>query len=228
MTDQAYGHQIPNDSSSDVGAVSAIVRAMMARMDTMKLVMVKKVTGGGEGNPAGTVDVQPLVQQIDGNGYGTDHGIVPGIPWSRLQAGKSGLICDPVVGDIGYVVAADRDTSKVRNTKAVALPGSRRRFKIADGVYAGSILGAAPTCYVLFTPDGHIKIVDVDGNVIQSSASGWTITPRSGQPVTVNGDIHATGAIIAGFGGIDQVGLQTHLHTSAAPGSPTSAPTPGS
>jgi phage gp45-like len=44
--------------------------------------------------------------------------------------------------------------------------------------------------------------------------------------LTVMGAITATGDITAGFGGADQVTLQTHKHTSGSPGSPTSSPIP--
>lgn len=204
MADDAfgYGHEEPNDSADLPNSILFQMQMQMAKMDTMKPVKVMKVTGGGEGNPAGTVDVQPLVSQIDGNGYGTPHGTVPGIPWSRLQAGTNAIIMDPKVGDFGYVVAADRDISKVKNTMDFALPGSRRRFNIADGVYAGNLFGPAPTCYLLFKPDGHLKAVDVDGNVVETSSTGISFTPASGNPVTVNGSLVVTQNLQLG-GGIE-------------------------
>jgi hypothetical protein len=249
---QGYGNAFPGDSNSELGAVAFVVRQMVGQMSTMKLVKVVAVHGGGEGQPAGTVDVQPLVSQIDGNGYGTPHGTVPGLPWSRAQGGKAGIICDPVVGDVGYVVAADRDISKVKSTKAAALPGTRRQFDIADGVYAGSCLNAAPTTYLLFTPDGYFKFVDASGNVIQSSATGIAITPMGGQPVTVNGalvvtgnlqlagtieaqagglyggNIATSGSVTAGSGTGDSVTLQGHKHAGVQTGAgSTLAPTAG-
>ena len=71
MTDAGfgYGQEIPNDSGSDFGAVAFVCRQLIAQISTMKLVKVVAVNGGGV-NPAGTVDVQPLVSQIDGNGNG--------------------------------------------------------------------------------------------------------------------------------------------------------------
>jgi hypothetical protein len=189
----AVGHQVPEDSGSKLQGVAFQIRQILAKYDTMKLVKVIAVhAGSGDPPAAGTVDVQPLVSQIDGNGNTTAHGTVPGIPWSRIQGGKNAIVCDPVVGDVGWVVAADRDTSAVRNTKAVGPPGSRRRFNIADGIYAGGCLNAAPTCYIEFTTDGHFKIVDVDGNMLQSSATGWTATPKSGQPFTISGSLVVT------------------------------------
>lgn len=190
-----YGHEEPNDSADLSNAILFAAQMLVAKMSTMKPVKVLAVTGGGVGQPAGTVDVQPLVSQIDGNGFGTPHGTVPGLPWSRVQAGTNAIIMDPIVGDFGYVVAADRDISKVKSTKAPALPGSRRKFNIADGIYAGNIFGAAPTCYLLFKPDGHVKVVDVDGNVVETSSTGIALTPASGQPVTVAGNMVVTGNI---------------------------------
>lgn len=59
------------------------------------------------------------------------------------------------------------------------------------------------------------------GMSVTLSASGIAINP-AGQPVTIDGDLHVSGAVIAGYGGADQVGVQTHLHPSN--GAP---PTPG-
>jgi hypothetical protein len=251
-TSFGYGHEQPNDSADDHNAVAFVCRQLIAKLRTMVPVKVMAVhPGTGSPPAAGTVDVLPLVSQIDGNGYGTPHGTVPGIPWSRTQGGKSAIICDPVVGDIGWISVADRDMSKVKSTKAAALPGSRRRHDLADGVYAGSILNAAPTCYVQFTTDGHFKFVDVDGNMLVSSSTGWVITPKSGQSVTINGNlivdqnlqlsgsiqsvtgstyggvIQTAGNIVAGAGTAGQVDMLFHTHTSESPGSQTSAPTPG-
>ncbi len=165
-----YGQEVPNDSGSEYAAIAFVVSQMTARMNTMKLVQVKAVHGGGVA-AGGTVDVLPLVQQIDGNAYGTPHGIVYGLPWQRIQGGKNAIICDPFVDDIGYVVASDRDVSKVKNqapgfsTKVGFVPSTRRRFDIADGVYAGGCLNVAPEQYIIFTGTG-IRIVDGDGNSV--------------------------------------------------------------
>jgi phage gp45-like len=50
--------------------------------------------------------------------------------------------------------------------------------------------------------------------------------------VELTGDLHVQGAIIAGYGGGDQVGLQTHIHTQGGDShgdseAPTAPPEPG-
>lgn len=170
-----YGQANPNDASTELTGIAFVVSQMIAEMSIMTLVQVKSVTGGGVA-PAGTVSVQPLVSQIDGNGYGTPHGVVPNIPWSRVQGGKNAVICDPAIGDIGYVVSADRDISKVKNIAAAALPGSRRRNDICDGVYAGGLgFGVTPNQYLIFTSTG-VRLIDVNGNSIALTNTGFTFT----------------------------------------------------
>lgn len=253
------GFQTPNDTASDVNAVAFAVRRIMAMFDTMKLVRVVKVTPG-TGTPPGPtfVDVKPLVQQVDGNGNAVAHGIVPNIPVRRLQGGAGAIIMDPKVDDVGYVVAADRDSSKVKNAGGKeSPPGSRRTFNIADGVYEGAVLMTPPETYLWIKDDGSFKFAAKGGWVLESDASGnaamtsdggsvgvtlnadgtlklaaaggfvlqtdgsgnVAITPGGGT-VTLNGALHATGAIIAGFGGADQVGLQTHAHFGTSGGAP--------
>lgn len=203
-----YGQQDPNDASDDFNKTSFLVRQMIGRMDTMKLVQVKAVhpaEGDGEVKAAGTVDVQPLVNQIDGGANATPHGTVYGIPWSRNQGGKNAVVCDPEVGDIGYVVVSDRDISALKAAKKRSNPGSFRQFNIADGVYAGGALNVAPEQYLVFTSTG-VRLVDKNGNSIATTADGMTltdskgnvvsmaaggiaITPKSGEPVTINGSL---------------------------------------
>lgn len=166
-----------------MAAIAFIVRQKIAEISTTKLVQVQTVHGGGTAG-AGTVDVLPLVQQIDGNGNGTSHGVVYGLPWSRLQGGDSAVICDPVAGDIGYVVASDRDISKVKATSAQALPGSRRQFDIADGIYAGSCLTVAPNQYLIFTATG-VRLIDRNGNSVNMGPSGMSLDDVNGNHIVM-------------------------------------------
>lgn len=253
------GQQDPADSNSDFDVTCFIIRQMMAQLDTMKLVKVMAVTGGGGALAhAGTVDVQPLVNLIDGSGNATKHGTVYGIPWMRLQGGTGAVILDPAVGDVGYVLCADRDISNVKGltpgSVVQANPGSYRKYSIADGVYVGGLLNEVPAQYIAFSDSG-IKIADRHGNVVETSATGIAITPKSGSPVTVNGPLVVTGnfqlggsllaqpggvyggnlvtsgAITSGTGG-SAVTLRTHTHTQAADShgdteQPTAAPTGG-
>jgi hypothetical protein len=179
FTDSGYGFQLPSDGISDLAGVAFMVRQLVAVLDTMKLAQVVAVRGGGVA-PAGVVDVQLLVNQIDGATppNATPRGIVTNIPWSRVAGGMNAVICDPQVNDIGYVVAADRDISVVKTTFAKANPGSQRRFSISDGVYTSMALNVTPNQYLVFTSTG-VRLVDKNGNSVAMSDTGITLTDLS-------------------------------------------------
>lgn len=90
-------------------------------------------------------------------------------------------------------------------------------------------------------PDGTRVAVRTGGRVEVWGATSVTINaptvtiqaPTGDVIVTVDGDLHATGAIIAGYGTSGQVGLLTHSHQQSPDShgdteEPTSAPTAGS
>lgn len=135
------------------------------------LVKVLSVTGGGASASPPFVNVQPMVNQVDGIGRQTPHGVVPNLPVFRLQGGSWAVVVDPAVGDIGAAIICHRDISTVKNTKAIAGPGSWRENDWADGLYFGSFLSAAPTTYVALS-NGHISLVTPSASII---ISGGTI-----------------------------------------------------
>jgi hypothetical protein len=124
-------------------------------------VKVTKVANSGGVAAVGFVDVQPLVDQQDGFGNAVPHGVLHNLPYFRMQGGVNAVILDPVVGDIGFAVFADKDISVVKNTKKQASPGSARRFSMSDGIYLGGVLNGVPTTYVQFS-----------GNDINITATG--------------------------------------------------------
>jgi hypothetical protein len=214
-----YGQMTPEDQSSDFNVVAFIVRQMMARLETTKVVKVVAVHGGGPAAPPPTVDVQPLVSQVDGFNNSVQHGVVYGLPVLRLQAGAAAIVLDPKVDDVGFVVVADRDISAAKASPGeVVTPGSGRKFDLADGIYCGGILNGAPSTYIEFLDDGHLKIATADGNVLETSASGFAIT----------GNLTVTGDITSGFGTPASVRLRTHTHGGVTVGAGISGPaTPG-
>lgn len=152
------GQQNPNTMGSKFNADVFLIQSILARISTATLVQVKAVTNDGNVAPVGFVDVLPLVNQVDGLNNATQHGVVYGIPYFRLQGGQNAIILDPQVDDIGIVIFADRDISSVKANKAQSNPGSRRRFDMADGLYIGGVLNGQPTQYVRFSA-GQVELV---------------------------------------------------------------------
>ena len=133
---------------------SFLIWQILRSISGAKLVKVVGTTNNGGVSPVGFVDVQPLVNQLDGWNNATPHGTVYHLPYFRLQGGTNAVIIDPQVGDIGVAVVEDRDISSVKATKAQANPGSKRIFDIADGLYLGGFLNGTPQQYVQFSSSG--------------------------------------------------------------------------
>lgn len=117
-------------------------------------------------------------------------------------------------------------------TKFSGLSTTTAQFRTEDG-----------TLYVeVDKPNKKIRLVsnsiyiEVDSNnndVIVNGADTVFVTANNSVNVTapttvVHGDLHVTGSVIAGFGGGDQVGLQTHIHgNTGSAATRTVVPTPG-
>jgi hypothetical protein len=211
-----FGQKGTFDDSSDYNARDFHIRQAIGQVRTSVPVKIIAVHGGGIG-AAPTVDVQPLINQIDGQGNQTPHGIIYGLPCTRNQGGGNAIINDPLVGDVGNIVISDRDTSSLKSNQGQqSNPGSFRTHDLADGVYHGAMLNPAnPDQYVQFTTTG-MKLVDKNGNVIEMKSGSIAIT----------GNLTVTGSITAGFGTGDAVTLQGHTHPTTPPG-PKAPPDPG-
>lgn len=200
------GQEDPTVSGSKFNAVAFIARQLSGEEATATVVRVISCSNSGAAAPAGTVTVQPLVNQIDGAGNATPHGQIYNVPYGRLQAGGNAIILDPQPGDIGLVVFCLSDISSVKATQAQANPGSRRRFDWADAIYVVSILGTqAPTQFFEFSATGitvttptNLRIngesnitgsLNVTGNVTVGNGASGSFTTPSGQTVTVQDGI---------------------------------------
>lgn len=203
-SDSGYrGTADAHSRGSEFNAQTLLIKSLMNKMAVTCLVKVMGVDIG-----AGTVDVRPLVDQIDGKGQSVPHGVIYGLPYVRIQGGACAFVCDPVIGDIGGAIFCMSDISVVKLTKDFALPGSRRRNDWADGLYIGGWLNAAPTSYVEVAPDGIniVSTVKVTVNAPENEFIGAstftgtvtitdTLTAQAG--ATVAGNIDIAGNITA-------------------------------
>lgn len=139
---------------SEFGALQFLINQALLRVSTATLVKVVSVTNSGGLSPVGFVDVQPLVNQLDGAGNAVPHGVLYRLPYFRLQGGADAIILDPKVGDIGMAAFANRDVSLVKASRAQSNPGSWRSHDMADGLYFGGLLNGTPVQYVQFTAGG--------------------------------------------------------------------------
>ena len=210
MSEFGYtGIATSSSDKSEFNAIQFAIEQALSRVNTATLVKVVAVTNSGGLSPVGFVDVQPLVNQVDGAKNATPHGVVNSLPYTRIQGGSNAIIIDPQVGDIGIAVFASHDITTAATTKAQANPGSWRRFSMADGLYIGGVLNGTPSQYVQFSavgikihspvsvildaPDVQINAATVE---INASASTTVTTPT----FTVNGSTVLNGPLSQGIG----------------------------
>jgi phage baseplate assembly protein gpV len=249
--EQGYrGSADATSGGSDFNAQTFLIWQVLAGISTAKLVKVINVTNSGGLAPVGFVDVQPLVNQLDGYGLAVEHGTVYNLPYFRLQGGTNAVILDPQVGDIGAAIICDRDISAVKSTKAQANPGSKRKFDAADGLYLGGYLNGVPQQYVQFSSAGiaivsptkitlQAPLVEVDastsltvnspqsgfsGTVIVQGLLSWlagmTGSVSSGVASLITGAVQFVGSITSNGKAIDS----THTHHENGAGSNTNPP----
>ncbi len=208
----AQGQLDQSTSQSDFNATAFLVQQILNRANFATMVKVIACTNDGGLEPVGFVDVQPLVNQLDGQDNAFPHATVYGLPYLRIQGGSNGIICDPKPGDIGPAVFADRDISSVKSNKGQANPGSKRRNDMADGMYCGGMCNDSLLQYLRFAAAG-IEIV-----------SPVKITIRAPM-IVLDGPVMATSTIDAAIDVTAAgVSLVNHLTTLVQPGMGMSGP----
>jgi len=206
-----------SDLSNDFAAMRFVIRALIGEINTATLVKVITCTNEGGVAAIGTVDVQPLVNQVDGDNLGLPRLPIYRLPYMRVQGGVNAVIMDPHPGDIGMAVFASHDISTVKSTKDQSNPGSRRRFSMSDGLYVGGFLNGTPEQYIQFTDSGITLKSPVSVNIDAPEAtinapSGITIhgpITQDGGDATFSGSVAVAGQITASSGKIGGSGAQS-------------------
>lgn len=193
------GVQNINTASSDYNALSFIIQqAIRQQVNTCIVCKVVAVSGN-------YVDVLPLVTQIDGFGEAVAPTTLYKLPYMRYHGGICAVKLDPVIGDIGLAVFAQKDCSSVGvGTTEPQKPASFRESSMANGFYIGGFLNKEPSCYVELKQSGEVII---------NAPAGLTVNGN----ISVSGGINASSDIVSG-------GISLDNHTHTCPDGETSPP----
>lgn len=204
-----FGQQRLSSGNTPFNELSFLFEQMLGRLNVATLVKVVAVHSSGRTAAVGTVDVTPLVHQVDGSGNPWPHATIYGIPFFRIQGGANAVICDPHPGDVGFCVFADRDLSSVKASGgAAANPGSDRRFDLADGLFFGGWNpGTAPARFIVVDDAG----VTIDAGSASAEVKAGSLTINC--DVTIHGKLTATGDVVG-----NGHNLSTHVHPGVTPG----------
>ena len=214
------------DANSDYNVLNFIISQALAKIRTVTPVIVKAVTAGGATDQY-TVNVQPIVNLVDGRMNAQAHGTIYNVPVANLSGANGAVSVKPAAGDLGLILICDRDISSAYAAKGVANPGSRRMHDLSDAIYIGGFGTMNTSAQKVLITDVGITI-DSTKTVTINAPNGLTIAASGG--ITITGDVAVTGKITAS-GEIEgnNVHLSTHTHTGVTTGGGTSgAPTPGS
>lgn len=161
MTDPTYALNQPYSPTSGFNALQFAMNMKQQGIMTCTIAKVVKLRtkGNGARDVVGRVDIQPLVQMVDGIQQTVDHTSVYNLPYVRMFGGTNAVIIDPHVGDLGLVITADRDISGVKQKLDKAPPGSNRKFNISDGIFiAGCLSKDKPKNYVRFVDSQTLEL----------------------------------------------------------------------
>lgn len=176
MFDNSSGYKgalDPSNGANEFAERDFQIRQILAQTNIGTVVRIVAVSNNGGLAPVGLVDVVPMILQRDGYGNVVEGNTIHDVPYFRLQGGTRAVIIDPVVGDIGIAIFADRDISSVIATRADSLPGSYRRNDMADALYIGGVLNGTPTSVLRL--QGNDVHVQCPGKFIVEAAGGAEI-----------------------------------------------------
>lgn len=201
-----FGNAPPQVEGDPFNQLDFFIRQwLLANVNTAKLVKVLACTNSGAVARVGTVDVQPLVNQMSSQRNPTPHGKIVKLPYFRVQGGDNALIMDPKVGDVGVAVFCDRDISALKNALLAGIsgpqnPGSFAAWDWADGLYLGGFLNGIPTRYIQFDASGNIVLHTAGDITLDSPLTTATGDLAVEGDATVTGDSTLTGPVMAPAG----------------------------
>lgn len=140
--------------------------------------------------PPLTVSVQPLIPNVDSEGNITMRGQIQRIPVVQFGGGGAFIKIPVEEGDIGYLIANDRDISRFVATGQSAAPATMRTHDLADSIFFPAMLRG----YSLLAGDQtNLTIQTMNGSSVLSfrdnQIRATTLT------FAVDGNITASGSI---------------------------------
>ena len=165
-----YGQEKYSSANSLEGSIAFMIEQIINRVNVCTPVEIVAVHTEGPFGVVGTVDVKPLIDQQTVLGEAVEHTTIYGIPYIRIQGGTSAIIADPVVGDLGICIFADRDISSFKETGREGVPPTFRTYDMADGIYIGGWnRNTAPVQYVAVNAEGITEQAGPGGEITQEA-----------------------------------------------------------
>jgi hypothetical protein len=201
----------PANQDTLAGVLKEVVHKMTQSLDGM---LPAKVLGYSAGPPP-MVQVQPMVMMVNTDQQTVSRGQIASVPVVQLGGGNFFLHFPIQPGDLGWILANDRDISVFMQSFTEAKPGSLRKKSFSDAIFIPQTFrnytldGADEAGLVLQSLDGTVKIVLLDDTIRVKAPQvhlegtvlvNGDITIEGGggaQPIKFTGDMYVDGNIAA-------------------------------
>jgi len=185
----------PANLETLVGAFRVALNKLVQNMDGMLPAQVVAVNAG----PPMTVDVQPLIMMLSSDETAISRAPLASIPVQQMGGGNILLSFPVAEGDLGWILANDRDISTyIQNFKETP-PSGLRKKNFSDSIFIPAILSGYTInpindgSAVLQTKDGTVSIAISETGIILTGP----ITVVGA--LTVQGGLSVTGAVTGTF-----------------------------
>lgn len=174
----------PADNGSLAGTIQLAFNKLLQNINGMLPAQVIKYD-----RDTNRVQVQLLITMITTDGSLIPRSQIASIPVLLLGGGGYFLSFPIQTGDLGWVLANDRDISLFLQSYSQAAPNTYRKFSFSDGLFIPDIMKG----YTLNEEDSeHAVLQNLDGSV---RLSLWPDKIKVTGNFMVDGDITATGDI---------------------------------
>ena len=195
------GSNNPSLRPENNGTLSGVLNVAMNKfMQSIDGVMPARVVAYDQGTPA-VVQVQPLIKIAGTSGESYSRGQIASVPVCQVGGGGFLLSFSLSPGDIGLLIATDRDISNFMSTGEEANPNTYRIKSFSDGFFLPIVLdGYTPSVegVSLQNYDGSVKIGLDSSKININGLSEFFDSVIIDGDLTVNGKIRVVGDLNCG------------------------------
>ena len=195
----------PADNNSLAGALRFAFSKMI--QDINGMLPARVISYDRDTNRA---EVQLLISLITTSGASVPRPAIASVPVLLLGGGGLFISFPLNSGDLGWVIANDRDISNFLSTYSTSIPNTNRISKFSDGLFVPDVMrgytlaGDADGAMVIQNLDGSVSVAISDTDIIISAAD--TVTINAGHNVNINALANSVVTLAGGLGTLGVVG----------------------
>ncbi len=179
------------DNTSELAAIKELFRKLIVFDDNMLPAIVEQYN-----RKSNVATVRPLISWMDTNMQPRKRQSLANIPVLSLGAGGFHISFPITRGDIGWIMASDRDISQFRQSLGDASPQTGRLHKFEDGMFIPDVFrkyvitGEDEGAMVIQSTDGATRVSVRKDNIKLTAPTKVTIEAPL---TTIQGNLQVTG-----------------------------------